>query len=225
MAARTYAVRYLGRREALGFDVFATVQDQVYGGVGDEYDLVSRAVRETTDNQFVSIDPEPYTTFEDVVLDAWRRLPSNVPLRIVGDGPLAPAVAAAAQADPRITWEGQQPVDAVAQHMRNAWMLIVPSICYDTSPLVLPEAAAAGLPVVGSRIGGIPEGIDEGESGVLVEPGDAAMLADTIARLHAQPEHVRAMGRAARTRFERRMSAAPAYERLLQIYGHAMQAA
>src|SRR5690606_35897831 len=47
VAARTYAVRYLGRRESLGFDVFATVQDQVYGGIGDEYDLVSRAVRET----------------------------------------------------------------------------------------------------------------------------------------------------------------------------------
>lgn len=47
VAARTYAVAYLGRREALGFDVFATVQDQVYGGVADEYDLVSRAVRET----------------------------------------------------------------------------------------------------------------------------------------------------------------------------------
>ena len=47
VAARTYAVRYLGRREAHGFDVFATVQDQVYGGIGDEYDLVSRAVRET----------------------------------------------------------------------------------------------------------------------------------------------------------------------------------
>lgn len=47
VAARTYAVRYLGRRESLGFDVFATVQDQVYGGIGDEYDLVTRAVRET----------------------------------------------------------------------------------------------------------------------------------------------------------------------------------
>lgn len=47
VAARTYAVRYLGRRESLGFDVFATVQDQVYGGVEDEYNLVTRAVRET----------------------------------------------------------------------------------------------------------------------------------------------------------------------------------
>jgi stage II sporulation protein D len=47
VAARTYAVRYLGRRESLGFDVFATVQDQVYGGVAAEHDPVSRAVRET----------------------------------------------------------------------------------------------------------------------------------------------------------------------------------
>ena len=47
VAARTYAVRYLGRRESLGFDVFATVQDQVYGGAAAEHEPVSRAVRET----------------------------------------------------------------------------------------------------------------------------------------------------------------------------------
>ncbi|HEV2147566.1 MAG TPA: SpoIID/LytB domain-containing protein [Longimicrobiaceae bacterium] len=47
VAARTYAIRYLGRREQLGFDVFATVQDQVYGGASGEHEPVSRAVRET----------------------------------------------------------------------------------------------------------------------------------------------------------------------------------
>lgn len=47
VAARTYAIRYLGRREALGFDVFATVQDQVYGGHEGEHDPISVAVRET----------------------------------------------------------------------------------------------------------------------------------------------------------------------------------
>jgi stage II sporulation protein D len=47
VAARTYAVRYLGRRGAQGFDVFATVSDQVYGGARDEYEVASRAVRET----------------------------------------------------------------------------------------------------------------------------------------------------------------------------------
>jgi stage II sporulation protein D len=47
VAARTYAVKYLGRRGSLGFDVYATTQDQVYGGLKAEYDLASRAVRET----------------------------------------------------------------------------------------------------------------------------------------------------------------------------------
>jgi stage II sporulation protein D len=47
VAARTYAMGHMGRREALGFDFFATVQDQVYGGVAREDTLVSRAVRET----------------------------------------------------------------------------------------------------------------------------------------------------------------------------------
>lgn len=62
VAARTYAVRYLGRREALGFDVFATVQDQVYGGVGDEYDLVSRAVRET-EGEILVYDGRPIEAY------------------------------------------------------------------------------------------------------------------------------------------------------------------
>jgi stage II sporulation protein D len=47
VAARTYTVAHFGRRESLGFDVFATVQDQVYGGAGSEHDVTTRAVRET----------------------------------------------------------------------------------------------------------------------------------------------------------------------------------
>ncbi|MEX0911865.1 MAG: SpoIID/LytB domain-containing protein [Gemmatimonadota bacterium] len=47
VAARTYAIRYLGRRAEFGFDVYATVQDQVYGGASGEHDPVSRAVQET----------------------------------------------------------------------------------------------------------------------------------------------------------------------------------
>lgn len=153
-----------------------------------------------------------------VVLDAWRRLPVDVPLRIVGDGPLAAEVERAAATDPRIAWDGHRTAAEVAQYMRDAWVLLVPSICYDSAPLVLPEAAAAGLPVVGSRIGGIPEGIDEDRSGVLFEPGDAGMLADRVARLHASPDAVCAMRRSARARFERQMSAETAYARLMDIY-------
>lgn len=62
VAARTYAMRYLGRREALGFDVFATVQDQVYGGTKQEYELASRAVRETA-GEILMHDGTPVEAF------------------------------------------------------------------------------------------------------------------------------------------------------------------
>ncbi len=62
VAARTYAVRYLGRRADLGFDVFATVQDQVYGGVEAEHGPVSRAVRETA-GEILTFEGEPIQAF------------------------------------------------------------------------------------------------------------------------------------------------------------------
>lgn len=62
VAARTYAIRYLGRREALGFDVFATVQDQVYGGMEAEHDPISRAVRETA-GEIITYQGTPVEAF------------------------------------------------------------------------------------------------------------------------------------------------------------------
>lgn len=62
VAARTYAVRYLGRRAELGFDVFATVQDQVYGGVAAEHEPVSRAVLETA-GEILTYRGEPIEAF------------------------------------------------------------------------------------------------------------------------------------------------------------------
>ena len=62
VAARTYAIRYLGRREQLGFDVLATVEDQVYGGAEGEHDPVSIAVRETA-GQILAYQGEPIEAF------------------------------------------------------------------------------------------------------------------------------------------------------------------
>ena len=62
VAARTYAVKYLGRRAAQGFDVYATVEDQVYGGVSAEDALVTRAVGETS-GQVMTYGGEPITAY------------------------------------------------------------------------------------------------------------------------------------------------------------------
>jgi stage II sporulation protein D len=62
VAARTYAVKYLGRRRDLGFDVYATVADQVYGGAGDEHDPVTQAVRSTA-GEILSFDGRPIEAY------------------------------------------------------------------------------------------------------------------------------------------------------------------
>jgi stage II sporulation protein D len=62
VAARTYAIRYLGRREALGFDVFATTQDQVYGGVPAEHEPVSQGVR-ATEGEILTYGGQPIEAF------------------------------------------------------------------------------------------------------------------------------------------------------------------
>ena len=62
IAARTYAIRHMGRRESLGFDFYATVMDQVYGGAGAEDPTASRAVRETR-GEIVVYDGEPIEAY------------------------------------------------------------------------------------------------------------------------------------------------------------------
>src|SRR6185437_11336311 len=63
------------------------------------------------------------------------------------------------------------------------------------TPLVLMEALARHVPVVATHVGGVPEIVRDGETGLLVPTGDAAALAAAVARLHARPDTARAMAR------------------------------
>jgi glycosyltransferase involved in cell wall biosynthesis len=83
--------------------------------------------------------------------------------------------------------------------MQAADCLVCPSLWGEAAGLVNLEANACGLPVVASRIGGIPEYVDDGRSGVLFEPGNASALADAVRRLVDQPQLFRNMSREART--------------------------
>jgi glycosyltransferase involved in cell wall biosynthesis len=120
-----------------------------------------------------------------VVLDAMARLPRelSVELTIAGRGPLEPRVRQAAAADPRITFLGFVADETKQAVLSDADYLLIPSLWYENAPVAVIEAAAYGLGVIGSRIGGIPELVREGSTGLLFEPGDAAALADIMRRL------------------------------------------
>ncbi len=77
---------------------------------------------------------------------------------------------------------------------------------------------AMGKPVVGTRVGGIPEEVLDGETGRLCEPDDPAAMADAMLGLIDSPELLRSMGRKARQRAERHFSSERMAEEVEQVY-------
>jgi glycosyltransferase involved in cell wall biosynthesis len=128
------------------------------------------------------------------LLGAFARLPdrfADVELAIVGDGPLKASLqslAASLGVAARVRFLGALPYAAVLGRMRQAAMLVLPSVRTPTGRveglgMVLLEAAATGVPTVGSRIGGIPEGIVDNETGFLVPERDEEGLAQRMTTL------------------------------------------
>jgi glycosyltransferase involved in cell wall biosynthesis len=81
---------------------------------------------------------------------------------------------------------------------------------------------AAGKPVVASRVGGVPEAVQDGTTGLLVPPGDVAALGEALATLIANPEHRRRLGEAGRAT-SRIFTSAAAARRLDDLYREALE--
>ncbi len=158
----------------------------------------------------------------EVLVEAWRGVGERVALKIVGDGPMSPQVEAAALG-PGVEWLGRRPRSEVLELMREAAFLVVPSICYEASPLAIGEAFASGLPVLAAGHGGMASLVEDGRTGVLFRPGDAGDLAARALEMAADRSRLEAMRRAARLEFERRYSARQAYERVIEIYRAAVE--
>jgi len=130
---------------------------------------------------------------------------------IVGEGPLRgeleQQVRALGLAD-RIELPGAKPQAQVAALIRQAGVFALPCVVARTGdrdgiPVALMEAMASGLPVVSTRVSGIPELIEHDATGLLAEPGDAGSLASALARLLEDAALGRALARAARHKVER----------------------
>jgi glycosyltransferase involved in cell wall biosynthesis len=158
----------------------------------------------------------------ETLLEAWKSLAGAVPLRIVGDGPLASMVAEAAAGNPAISWLGRQPPEAVQALIGPARFLVLPSRCYETFGRVAIEAFAKGTPVLASRHGAMAEVAEHGRTGLHFEVGDAADLAAKVRGLLAGPDELQQMRREARRDYEKSYTAEVNYRMLLVIYEQAL---
>jgi len=156
------------------------------------------------------------------LLHAWRSVGEQLPLWVVGDGPLGPDVAAATQDTRGIRWLGKRAPQDVVPLLQEATCLVFPSECYETFGRVIVEAFAAGTPVVAAGHGAAAELVADGITGVHFRPGDAADLAAKVIQLNSHPALRERMRVAARADFENRFTADVNYRSLLAIYERAI---
>ena len=157
-----------------------------------------------------------------VALEAFRRAPdARASLDIAGAGAMAAACLAAARRDPRIRFHGFVTGQEKDRLLGSADVLLFPSLCWEAVGLVMLEAFAHGVPVIASRVGGIPEFLEEGRTGLLVQPGDAAALATHVERLAGDRAPIETMREACRQRAAR-LTWARTVGELVEVYKAAL---
>ena len=134
-----------------------------------------------------------------VLLEAYRLMQDAPPLVLIGYA-MRETNAIVADLPPNVRVLGEWPPQAVHAAWDAALMGIVPSICQEACPTVVIEAMRATTPVVATRMGGIPDLVVEGETGLLVPPSDAQALANAIASLLANPSMAAQLGHAGQQR-------------------------
>jgi glycosyltransferase involved in cell wall biosynthesis len=150
----------------------------------------------------------------ELLLEAWSRRPVGTlgPLRIAGDGPLRGVAEAAAQERSDVVFLGPQSPEGVRAAMRDSAVLLAPSTWHDVLPTVILEALAAGRPVLGTQLGGIPYLV--GDAGWTV-PATVDELSAALAVAAAQASEIAPRARA---RYDGNFRPELLTGRLIEIY-------
>ena len=162
------------------------------------------------------------------IADAWRRAAPLVPdarLRVVGDGRHRDVAEALVDEFPgEVTWEPRLDTADVVKAFDDAWLLLLASRSEGTPRVVL-EALCRGRAVVGAPAGGIPDVVWDGETGLLVDPGSAAEIADALVRLLSDRELAERLGAGGRALSAEWTYTADEYaDRVVELVGRAVEA-
>ncbi|EBL5610413.1 glycosyltransferase family 4 protein, partial [Salmonella enterica subsp. enterica serovar Typhimurium] len=150
------------------------------------------------------------------LLEAHKKMQNSAPLKVVGHGPLHDELAAKY---PDVEFLGYvQQGEALDKLIKHARAVILPSECYENCSMAILEAMSLGKPVIGSRIGGIPEQIRDGIEGILFEPGNAQELANAMDALADSQEKARNMGLHGRARLSEKYALSKHMDTLQALY-------
>lgn len=149
---------------------------------------------------------------------AMKQLP-NDRLVVVGDGADSETCQNWARAEglSNIEFVGPKWGDELTPYLSRCSLVVVPSLWHEPSPYVIYQALGSGKPVVGSRIGGIPDLITE-ETGLLANPGDVDDLAEAIGSISRDQARLRRMGQAARAWAEHKLDPEKYYHKVAELY-------
>lgn len=155
------------------------------------------------------------------LLDAWRAMPAEATLLVVGEGHLRGVLEARARAlglAGRVRLLGALPLAELQQAYAACDVFVLPSE-YEAFGIVLLEAMAAGKPCVAARAGGMPEVVEHERTGLLVPYGDAAALAEALRQVLRDPKLAAALGQAGRRRVHERFTWDAIVRRTEALYG------
>ena len=196
---------------------------------------------------FVYPDPSPRTSPGDyglfvgritlekglpTLLNAWQQVETDVPLMLVGDGALRESLEAQVgeTSRSRIIFRGYLSREETLATIKGAKFLLCASRCYEQAPVTIMEAYACGVPVIAPSLGPLEEVIDDGRTGLLFRPGDAAHLAEKIQWALTHDECLETMGKRAREKYETQYGVENNHRKLMEIYerviaarGHAVE--
>lgn len=168
-----------------------------------------------------SIDKEDYYTFLGRIDDykgiltlcrAANQLPYK--LKVIGGGPLLDMLEDEYKDNPHIEFLGQRTWEELSSVMSHAKFMVLPSECSENNPLTVIESQSLGTPVLGAKIGGIPELIEENVSGMTFESGNVDDLKEKIQTMWNTSFNYRSIAENAVNRY----SSEAYYEKLMECY-------
>ncbi|GEM_PF-82183 len=156
-----------------------------------------------------------------MTLLAAARMLGDIPIKFAGDYHRMPEVLN--QKPNNCEFLGQLNTNEIASFYSNAQMVVFATRCYEGFPSVLLESMSHGLPIICSRIGGLPEIVEDNVTGLLYESGNAGELASRIQTLWGDPDLCARLGAAGRKKLDEKYNPDTLLDQIIEIYEKVMK--